>query len=48
MRITWKEAELAAQNKLEWRQSAAQMHPLERGLNQGQGQVFIKSAINYI
>jgi len=24
------------------------MHPLGRGLNQGQGQVFIKSAINYI
>ena len=24
------------------------MHPLGRGLNQGQGEVFIKSAINYI
>jgi len=31
MGITWEGAEVAAQNKSEWRQSAAQMHPLERG-----------------
>jgi len=49
MGITWEEAGVAAQNRsCRMASKCGPMHPLGRGLNQGQGQVFIKFAINYI
>jgi len=37
MGVTWEEAEVAAQNRSEWRRSVGQCGPLGCGLNQGQG-----------
>jgi len=39
MGITWGEAEMAAQNRLEWSRERGPMHPLGCGLNRGQDQL---------
>jgi len=48
MGITWEEAEVAAQNRSEWRQSVAQCIHLDAGWIKVKVKVFVEESLYYV